>query len=446
MFYGSFLTCSAFKRSMEVCSPKLPSFALFFLGAILGASVAQGLTLEQAERELLGANSEIALAQAAIEGATANVTVAAQNPNPTLSVQTTQYSPIAGLGAGRPSEKALDTIVGISIPIERGDKATLRREAALEQLAGVRHDLRETRRQQRLALHRAYFELKFAEERLVLARETRDLAAQALSAADKRVAAGDLAAVDRHRLSVEALRAANDVIVAESDSRQAGVALAILLGRKRESGASDSIRSESWTDAMIASDPWPALAAEAAAQHPVAARADVASAEARLAAAGAGRAVARSLRTRDVTVGAQVERAPDSTAGLTFGVSLSIPLFARYGFDGEIARAEADYASALLAREKVVNLAGAEVVRARGALDSGRRRLASFETDIVPAAKKALDAIEFAYARGAAGLTDALDARRTWHATQLDLSAARTDHAKALAAWRAATEWETVRP
>ena len=60
-----------------------------------------------------------------------------------------------------------------------------------------------------------------------------------------------------------------------------------------------------------------------------------------------------------------------------------------------------------------------------------------------PASRQALDAIEFAYARGAAPLTDVLDARRVWRATQSDLAQARADHAKALASWRAASEWET---
>ncbi len=443
-FCGSLIECSVFKRSVAVYSPIRPCFAPFFLGAALCSSGAIALTLVQAEQELLAANSDIALAQAGVESAAANVTVAGQLPNPTLSVQSTQYSPIAGLGAGRPTDKALDTIVGISILIERGDKATLRREAAMEQLSGARHDLRDMRRQQRLALHQAYYDLKLAGEKQSLALETRDLAAQALAAADKRVAAGDLAAVDRYRLSVEALRVANDVTSAESDVRQATLALAVLLGRKRE--GADAPRSELRTDDLTANDPWPEVAPEAGATDPVSARADVAAAEARVAAASAGRAVARSLRARDVTVGAQVERVPANTAGVTFGVNVSIPLYARYGFEGEIARAEADYTTALLTRQKIVNQAEADTAKARVTLDGARRRLVSFEADIVPAAKKALDAIEFAYARGAAGLTDALDARRTWRATQVDLAAARADHAKALAAWRAATEWESVRP
>src|SRR5207244_2661044 len=125
-------------------------------------------------------------------------------------------------------------------------------------------------------------------------------------------------------------------------------------------------------------------------------RPDVAAADARVAAASAARAVARSLRTRDVTVGAQVERDPTSTPGVSFGISVSFPLFARYGFEGEIAKAEADYSSALLARVKVLTQVETEVGRSGTALDNARLRLVNFESAILPAAKRALDMIEFA--------------------------------------------------
>jgi len=46
-------------------------------------------------------------------------------------------------------------------------------------------------------------------------------------------------------------------------------------------------------------------------------------------------------------------------------------------------------------------------------------------------------AAEFAFSRGAISVLEVLDARRTHRAVQLEALAARTDHAKALAAWRA---------
>jgi cobalt-zinc-cadmium efflux system outer membrane protein len=419
---------------------------------VFAHSPAVALTLAQAEQELARRNPDIAIAHTSIEGATANVTVAGQHPNPTLSLQTTQISPINGIGPGRAYDKTVDSVVAVSLPIERGDKAKLRREAALDQLAGARHDFAETRRQQRLALHQAYYDLKLAEERLANARETRDIADQALAVADRRVRAGDLAAIDRIRLQVDALRTANDVTTAQNDVRQARIALAAVMGMYRamalEGTRGPVILAPSEIDELTASDPWPPVNDASAFADPAAAlaelswRADVAAADARVAAANAGRAVARSLRTRDVTVGAQLERAPASNSGVTFGVTVSLPLFVRYGYEGEIAKAEADYSTAMLTRTKVRTQAEAEIEKAGAALLSARTRLTNFEAEIVIAARRALDAIGFAYARGAAPLTDLLDARRTWRTTQGDLAQARADHAKALSAWRAATEWE----
>ena len=429
------------------------------------ATATHAITLQRAENELVSNNVDVAIARAAIDGAEANVTIAGQLQNPTLSVSTAQYSPIGGLGAGRPDRKQLDTIVGISVPIERGDKAALKREQALGQLTGTKHDLRDIRRQQRLVLWQAYYDLKLAEERRAIAGRTWEISVRALDAADRRVTAGDLALVDRHRLSVEALRGANEVITADADMRDKRVALAVVMGRR-----SDGQRNrELPVDDLTADDPWP-LPSNASALTPGASltaprgaavgtpldtplaasigdmmrgRADIAAADARVAAADAGRAVAKSLRVRDVTVGAQVERQPANLPGLMFGVNVSIPLYVRYGYEGEIARAEADYAAALVARQKIVMQAEADAAKALSQLEAARQRLMAFESDIRPAAKRALDASEFAYARGASNLTDVLDARRTWHAIELDLAVARADHAKAIAAWRAATRWES---
>ena len=430
------------------CLSLTPGFAAFFFLALAVAHPAGALSLAAAERELLIANADIGLAAVVVEGASAAVTVAGQSPNPTLSMQTTQYSPQGGLGSGRPFDKALDTTVGLSLPLERGNKAQLRRTAAEAQLDGARFDLREAVRQQRLVLHLAYYDLKLAGERAAIALETQALAAQALAAADKRVAAGDLPALDRHRLAVDALRTANDVTGAQSDLRQARLALLQLMGRGRDDNAARGMQQDvQEIDGLEASDPWPAKDGSALqAGGSPGKRTDVAAAEARITAAQTNRELARSLRTRDVTVGAQVERVPGTSAGLTYGINVSIPLFARYHYDGEVARAEADYSSALLNRQKVLAQAATDRNKARAALEASEQRLAAFEGAILPAAAKALAAIEFAYARGAAPLTDVLDARRTWRATQLDLATARADHAKALAAWRAATEWEAVQP
>jgi cobalt-zinc-cadmium efflux system outer membrane protein len=71
-------------------------------------------------------------------------------------------------------------------------------------------------------------------------------------------------------------------------------------------------------------------------------------------------------------------------------------------------------------------------------LASTRDRVDRFDTQLLAFARKAAEASEFAYKRGALGVMDLLDARRSLNATQLDAAAAHADYAKAFAAWRAA--------
>ena len=62
-------------------------------------------------------------------------------------------------------------------------------------------------------------------------------------------------------------------------------------------------------------------------------------------AAQKARELARSLRTRDISAGAQYDRYPVSASntlgtGNSYGVFVSIPLFVNYAFEGEMQRAE----------------------------------------------------------------------------------------------------------
>ena len=86
--------------------------------------------------------------------------------------------------------------------------------------------------------------------------------------------------------------------------------------------------------------------------------------------------------------------------------------------------------------------ASVEVVRAAADLAAAVEKLQRVESDTLPQAREVGAASEFAYKKGALNLTDLLDARRTLRCVELEAVAARADHAKALAAWQAATQWE----
>jgi cobalt-zinc-cadmium efflux system outer membrane protein len=186
-----------------------------------------------------------------------------------------------------------------------------------------------------------------------------------------------------------------------------------------------------------------AIDAGAATDELIDQRPDVRAAKSRLEAAASARQLARSLRTRDVTVGAQFEHYPLGTGtntfgtGNSYGVFLSVPLFARYQFEGEIQRAEVDYTAAMESLDKVRALARGELARALSDLQSMGERLKRYDESLLPEAAKAADSAEFAYKNGAIGVMDLLDSRRTQRAIQIDAASARNDYSKALSIWLA---------
>jgi outer membrane protein, heavy metal efflux system len=394
----------------------------------------RSLTLAAAEDLMIQRNRDLAVARRVLEQAQADVLTAGQRPNPQLSWTTQNINPNRGIGNGDPRSKTVDTIFRVDQLIERGGKAELRTETARRLESAVSEDISELSRQQRLALRYAYFDLLAAQEKVASSNETVQLYARTVEAAQLRLKAGDLAAADVARIRVDALRAQNDSRALEAEAGRQRVALAYLIGAEKEAG---EIRVVS---------PWPAVAPGMVAPSSIDAsqldaRPDIKAAQARVAAADKARELAQSLRTRDVSVGVQVEHWPNRAdannqgTGNSFGVALSVPLFLRHSNEGEIARAQADWYAARDALERVQAQARSEVARAAGDLASARERLTRFEAELLKEAERSAAAAEFAFKNGAIGVMDLLDARRTLKLIQLDAISARADLAKAAAAW-----------
>ena len=81
-------------------------------------------------------------------------------------------------------------------------------------------------------------------------------------------------------------------------------------------------------------------------------------------------------------------------------------------------------------------MAQGQLAQARSALLAARDRLQRLEGGLLADAKRVADAAELAYGKGAMGLMDLLDARRTLRQVQIEAATARADHAKALSDWR----------
>jgi cobalt-zinc-cadmium efflux system outer membrane protein len=424
-----------------------PSAMVLLAFALLGEPLAAfgqtadlaALTLPQAEQLLQARNRELQSARRAVEAAQANTLMAGARPNPNLSLGVATINPQVGIGSGPLRDKIMDSSIRVDQLIERGEKRELRLASARILESASTEDLSDTIRQQRLALRSAYYDLMFAQDKTGIARDTVALFGRSIQAAELRLKAGDIAAADVSRLRVDALRAANDARVAEADRRRAQLALGYLIGAEARAGD------------LRTADPWPlAAVAEAGGitEELIERRPDVRAAKHRIEAAHSARDLARSLKSRDVTVGAQFDHYPvnpnyalgsGAGTGNSFGVFMSFPLFALYYFEGEIQRAEVDYNSAVEMLDKVRAQAGAELARLLSDLQAAAERLRRFNDSLLVEASKAADAAEFAYKNGAIGVMDLLDSRRVLRAIQIDAATTQADYAKALAAWEIAT-------
>lgn len=372
-------------------------------------------------------NPDLRAAALELRGVQGDAQTAALRPATELSIGTSKVSPRHGIGPGRWQDKRVDSTLGLGWTWERGGKRALRiRQAdALLEVAGL--DMLDARRRQQVALHEAYFGLKGAQERARIADANRQSSAEQMAAADKQVATGAMAPVDRARLAVDDLAVADAAREAALDLRDARHALGLLLG-------SDDSRD------LSADDPWPdaSSVADVRAFDPTQ-RADLRAARSRLAAADAGVALARSERRRDIQLGVEAEREPTDISGVTWGVSLTIPLGGPSRARGAIQRAEADRDSAALELQVLQREARAELDQLQASVQSAAQRRSDYEGLQSDTARKAAEGIELAYRRGAASLTDLLDARRSWRDFEAALIEARADHAIALARWEAAT-------
>jgi len=401
---------------------------ILLVGAALLAQPAQArdLTLAEAQTLLARNNRELQSARRAVEASDAQRLIAGARPNAVLSINTMSINDANTIDA---QKRSADTILRMEQPFERGGKRELRLDAASGLQRAARHDSLDVLRQQLAALHGAYYDLKQAEERSQVLAETAQLFGATLTAAQRRLKAGDLAPADVAKVQVDYERAQNDQRIAQADRSRAQIALAYLIGAEREAAE------------LRAVDPWPTpqRADAESSEQAIEARPDVVAAKARVEAAEKLRDLARAQRTRDVTLGAQYERwIPGGTPTNAVGIGVAVPIFTGNDFSGDIQRAEVDRYAALDALARTHAVALAELRRAAADLNASADRLERFDASLLGAAQRSAEAAEFAFSRGAISVLEVLDARRTLRAVRLEALAARNDHARALAAWRAA--------
>jgi outer membrane protein, heavy metal efflux system len=407
---------------IEICPPFLPTLADKI-----------NISLETAESRLIACNRDVLAARRAVEAAEADRITAGQRPNPSLTVGASNINPRAGIGAGGIQDKTIDSSLRLDQLLERGGKGALRESQADALINAARADLQDALRQQRLALRQNYFELLFQQSRISTQQEFVGFASASLSAAERKLVAGDIATNEANRFRLDNARAQNEAHQAESDARKAALELAKSIGAE---AAASNISAQTFQ--IPGSD---------GAKNPadLNQRADLVAAANRIEAAEAARALAASIATRDVTVSAQFDRWPASVTnpqgtGNSFSLYFSIPLSVRHANEGEVKRAAADLS---VARDALIRLQAQASAESRLNLVgwlAATNRVAKIEREILPLAREVAKAAEFAYSKGATSVLDLLDARRTLKQIELDSAQANADAGKAWAQWSASTE------
>ena len=414
---------------------RLPLLALIavLLGAPFGSALAcpplsddsaSNLSADALLARVAPCHPDVRAAERTLAGARADTLTAAQRPNPQLTLGAANLS--RDLGGGRLWDKTFDHQLRIDQLIERGDKPALRVAAADASRAAARADLAEAIRQARLATLRSYHDLRAALARRAELQSTATLYDESQRALERRVSVGDAAPLDATRFKLDALRLQADLKQAESDTHALRLQLASMIG------------AEAQAERLTPTTSAPVTAIAQISPRDLDRRPDVVAAQARLDAARAAREVARALKTRDVSVGVQLDRYPvsdtnSSGSGNTVSVFVSIPLFVRHSYEGENARAEADVNSAEEVMRRVRAAAQTDLDRAAAQWHAAQARRRLIADELLPAAERVAAGAELAYRRGASSVLDVLDARRALRAAHIERITADADFAKATA-------------
>ncbi|HEY6355186.1 MAG TPA: TolC family protein [Burkholderiaceae bacterium] len=383
------------------------------------------LRLDTALARVSDCHPDVRAARSSLAAATADVRTAAQRPNPQLTLGAGAVG--HDLGGGSFWNKTFDHQLRVDQLLERGDKPALRQAVAQWLQRASRADSADAMRQAKVGVAAAYFDLAAALNKQRALTVAVALNEESQRALERRAQAGDAAPLDATRFSLDATRAQADLSQASADVRAMRVQLARLLG------VDDQV------DALtpVPDDTDPAMPAEDL-TNAIDRRPDVVAAQARVSAAEQALALASAQRKRDVGMGVELSHYPVSSTntagtGNTVSLSVSVPLFVQHAYEGEISRAQADLNTAQELLRRVRLTAQADVARIRIEWQAAATRYRIVTEQLVPSAERVAAGAELAYRRGATGVLDVLDARRSLRAALIERITAQADRSRSAA-------------
>jgi cobalt-zinc-cadmium efflux system outer membrane protein len=441
------------------------------------------LSLEEAETLLLKRNLAVIAAKYQIDAGRAARLIAGYKPNPVLTVGMEQvpfYSPIAGsyprffttnsdAGANPVYTLRVDKVW------ERGGKRELRMAQADAQLKANEAQMLDAVRMQMFQLRQAFTQASLARENLQLAETTQQQYEQTEKLTVAKVELGDLAGVQIYRIRAGLLQFQQAVAQARTAYEQAVRDVLNVLGAREEDveapppsqiteradAAADSpTLTASVGEGELAEGPVAGAATEPRQtqvleslrsspleiayqfdDRPMAQtlpelrraalsdRPDVIAARRLVEASESAVSLARAQRTRDMDFAWEYQRAGSDHS---FGVSVSLPLFAYNNQRAGVSQAEAQNNAAAALLKQAESQAITDVEKAYQAYLSSRRILDLYSTQNLAQVAKLRDITSYTFKQGGLSLFELLDAQRYYNQTLSSYNQARADYQLAL--------------
>lgn len=405
------------------------------LGGVLCAqepALPARLSLDDALRIAEARNPLIVVAQQGVVASQADVTTASRRLNPNF------FFSSEGLSFSQPHPPFFDNQemkFEVQQTFEPGGRRGLRAEQASYGVAASQASVRDTLRQLRFDVRRAYMSVVLAKADDEVARTTLEEIDKVLALNRARYEQGELSGVELRRLQVERFRFADDAFAAELALRNSRSSLLALLNVPPLDQPFDTVED-------LLPTPYPGATATPAQEIAgsaitlaLASRPDLTAARRDQQWADAGFRLQRALRNPVFSVGAGLQR-DFGANGLVVTFAMPMQLF--NSNQGGVARAGAEQQQATARLAAVEARVTLEVQQALNAADVARRRVNYVEGEYLKSAREARDIVLASYRSGAATLIDYLDAQRALREALRTQNRARFDYRVSLFQYEAA--------
>jgi cobalt-zinc-cadmium efflux system outer membrane protein len=394
--------------------------------SISPSTYAQEMNEQQILTLFMQQNLALMAAKSQVDMATAQVVIAKELTNPTVSLS------VAGLGDTKDWEggnsywdKPFNNNLSISQLIETAGKRQLRIEGADIGLSAQSLLFTDLVRSLKRDLLNTYYAVVMNQRRVRIYDEILVQLNGMLTANALRWKAGDISETEFRRIELEVFKAKTDVEQAHLDLDLSRQQLNEMLAHGLQ-----------WESLTVNDDfpvrQLPSLKQQQLLDSALAQRADVQAAALAVQQQDTQLRFAEALKVPDLTVGVQYVH--DASAFLRdsagVGVSLSVPLWHQY--QGEVEQARASKRGAEVAFEQLKKQVQTQVGLSFAEFRQKKQVLQRFDQDVISRAKQVQASSALAYRQGAISLLELLDAENNYRNTMLSYTQALYDQT---AAW-----------